>query len=158
MPALLPFFQWCDNTSIGQAIRNSRVLFPVIESVHLFALTVLLGTVIVLNLRMLGAGLRRQPMPQVARSLAPLTFWSLLVMLGTGILLFCSEAMKCYESPPFKLKMVTLFLAIIFHWTVFRPAANFPIDLAPPRRIATAAVSMILWFGVAVAGRAIGFY
>jgi hypothetical protein len=158
MQALLPFFQWCDNTSVGQTIRNSRVLFPIIESVHLFALTVLLGTIIVLNLRLLGAGLRRQPMLLVARSLAPLTFWSLLAMLLTGILLFCSEAMKCYESPPFQVKMATLFLAIVFHLTVFRPGVNSPVEPARPRRIATAAVSMILWFGVAVAGRAIGFY
>src|SRR5271167_1199830 len=118
MHRLLPFFEWCDSTTIGQAIRDSRFLFPIIESLHLFALTVLLGTVVVLNLRLLGAGLRRQPLALVARALAPLTSWSLLAMLITGALLFCSEALKCYDSPPFLVKMVTLFLAIVFHWTV----------------------------------------
>lgn len=158
MHTLLPFFEWCDSTAIGQAIRDSRLLFPIIESLHLFALTVLLGTVVVLNLRLLGTGLRKQPMPLVARSLAPLTFWSLLAMLITGTLLFCSEALKCYDSPPFRVKMVALFLAIVFHWTVFYPAVNSPTGPGRWRRIATAMVSMILWFGVATAGRAIGFY
>jgi uncharacterized protein DUF6644 len=158
MHTLLPFFKWCDGTAAGQAIRDSRFLFPIIESLHLFALTVLLGTVVVLNLRLLGAGLRTQPMPLVARSLAPLTFWSLLAMLATGSLLFCSEALKCYDSPPFQVKMVALFLAIVFHWTVFRPTVNSIAEPARPRRIATVMVSMMLWFGVATAGRAIGFY
>jgi hypothetical protein len=158
MRTLLPFFTWCDSTAVGQAIRDSRFLFPIIESFHLLALTVLLGTILVLNLRLLGAGLRSQPIPLVARSLAPLTFWSLMVMLATGSLLFCSEALKCYDSPPFFVKMVALFLAIVFHWTVFRPSINAPTEPQRPRRIATATGSMILWFGVAVAGRAIGFY
>jgi hypothetical protein len=155
---LLPFFRWCDSTAIGEAIRDSRILFPIIESFHLFALTVLLGTVVVLNLRLLSAGLRRQPATLVARSLAPLTFWSLLAMLITGFLLFCSEAMKCYESPPFHVKMITLAVAIAFHRTVFRPAITSPVQLGSLRRIATAVVSLTSWFGVAVAGRAIGFY
>src|SRR5579862_173591 len=105
---LLPFFQWCDSTAVGQAIRDSRVLFPIIESIHLFALTVLLGTVIVLNLRLIGTGLRGQRLSSVARSLAPLTFWSLATMLVSGSLLFVSEALKCYENPPFRFKMVIL--------------------------------------------------
>jgi hypothetical protein len=129
-----------------------------VESLHLFALTVLLGTVMVLNLRLLGAGLCKQPLRQVARSLAPLIFWSLLAMLVTGALLFCSEALKCYDSPPFLIKMVALLLAIVFHWTVFRPAVNSPAAPGRPRSIATAIVSIVLWFGVATAGRAIGFY
>lgn len=158
MQHLLPFFQWCDGTAVGQAIRDSRVLFPIIESVHLFGLTVLLGTVIVLNLRLAGFGLRHQPMALVAGSLAPLTFWSLIAMLATGFLLFCSEALKCYDSPPFFIKMAALFLAIVFHWTVFRRGVNSSAEWGRARRIVTVAVSTILWFGVAMAGRAIGFY
>lgn len=158
MHILRPFFQWCDATVVGGAIRNSRFLFPIIESLHLLALTVLLGTVVVLNLRLVGAGLRGQPASLIARLLAPLTFWSLIGMLATGSLLFCSEALKCYDSPPFFVKMAALFLAIVFHWLVFRPVLNSPMEKAQAWRIATAATSMMLWFGVAMAGRAIGFY
>jgi hypothetical protein len=158
MRTLLPFFEWCDGTAVGQTIRDSRVLFPLIECVHLLALTVLLGTVIVLNLRLVGAGLRSQPLAMAGRSLGPLTSWSLLAMVVTGSLLFCSEALKCYASPPFLFKMVVLLLAIVYHWTVFRPAVNAPVEPGRWRGIGTAMISMILWLGVAVAGRAIGFY
>jgi len=157
MHALLPFFQWADGTAVGQAIRNSRVLFPIIESVHLLALTVLLGTILVVDMRLLGAGLRKQSLPFVARSLASLTLWSLLTMLATGFLLFSSEAMKSYDSPPFRFKMVALGLALLFHWTVLRGTVKAETP-GRVRSVATALVSLTLWFGVAVAGRAIGFY
>ena len=157
MHALLPFFQWCNDTAIGAAIRNSRTLFPIIESIHLLALTVLLGTIVVVDLRLLGQGLRLQKVPVVARSLAPLTLWSLLTMLVTGFMLFASEAMKSYASPPFRVKMVMLGIAVAFHWTVFRGAVNSE-STGRLRSAATAVVSLTLWFGVAMAGRAIGFY
>jgi hypothetical protein len=155
---LLPFFRWCDSTAAAEAIRNSRVLFPLVESIHLLALTVLLGTIIVLSLRLAGAGLRGQSIASVARALGPLTFWSLATMLVSGSLLFVSEAMKCYDSPPFRYKMILLCAAIVFPWSVFRPAMNSTVSAGPKRRIATALVSLTLWFGVAAAGRAIGFY
>jgi hypothetical protein len=157
METLLPLFKWCDSTAVGIAIRNSRVLFPIIESIHLLALTVLLGTILVMNLRLLGVGLRDQPISSVARSLAPLTLGGLLTMLVTGFLLFASEAMKSYESPPFRFKMVALGLALLFHGTVFRGAVRSE-TAGRLRSAATAMVSLTLWFGVAVAGRAIGFY
>ena len=157
MHALLPFFQWCNDTAIGAAIRNSRTLFPIIESIHLLALTLLLGTIVVLDLRLLGAGLRKQPLPLIARALSPLTFWSLLTMLATGFLLFASEAMKSSDSPPFRFKMVALALALVFHLGVFRVAVNSE-TLGRVRSVVTATLSLTLWFGVAVAGRAIGFY
>src|SRR4051812_26700630 len=97
----LPFFQWCDDTAIGAAIRDSRVWFPVIECVHILALAVLLGTVVILSLRLLGFGLTSQSVSGLARSLAPLTHGSLALIIITGISLFLSEALKCYENPPF---------------------------------------------------------
>jgi hypothetical protein len=157
METLLPFFQWCNDTALGAAIRDSRVLFPIIESLHLLALTVLLGTILVMDLRLLGKGLRLQSVPFVTRSLAPLTLWRLVAMLATGFMLFASEAMKSYASPPFRVKMVTLAVAALFHWTVFRSAVNSE-TIGRLRSAGTAIVSLTLWFGVAVAGRAIGFY
>lgn len=65
MSALIPFFQWCDNSMIGSAIRNSRVAFPIIENFHLCALTVLLGTIVVLCLRQFGLVLKNQPIGEV---------------------------------------------------------------------------------------------
>ena len=69
--ALLPFFKWCDNTWLANLIRGSRIYFPVIETFHLFALTLLFGAVVILNLRLFGFIMRRQPVSQLALDLAP---------------------------------------------------------------------------------------
>ena len=77
MQAIMPFFQWCDDTALAQAIRNSRVAFPVIENFHLFALTVLLGSIVVLCLRQFGLILKAQPISEVAAALRPWNRWGL---------------------------------------------------------------------------------
>jgi hypothetical protein len=155
--SLRPFFRWADTTAIAEAIRDSRFVFPILESIHLLALTVLLGTVVVLSLRLLGAGLRSQSVYTVGQRLSPFTLWSLLTMGLTGALLFCSEAMKCYENPPFWAKMEMLAVAVLFHYTFVRSTVR--AESAGRMRNAAAAVgSLVLWFGVGAAGRAIGFY
>jgi hypothetical protein len=154
-----PFFQWCDSLAMAAAIRNSRFLFPIFESIHILALAVLLGSVIVVSLRLLGFGLTRRTPAEVYRSLAGLRNGALATMLVTGFLLFASEAMKCYENPPFQAKMVTLLAAILFQYTVVRSTANRPAALLGRFRAVTAGcLSLFLWFGVGAAGRAIGFY
>ena len=151
------FFKWCDALPVAAAIRDSSVIFPVIESIHLLSLTVLLGTIVVLSILLFGSGLTGQPVALVARRLAPLTFWGLLMMVTTGALLFCSEAMKCYENPPFWLKMKLLIAAIVFHYTFVRRTAQADTP-GKLRCLAAATGSLLLWFGVGAAGRAIGFY
>src|SRR5438094_10543957 len=104
MHYFLPFFRWCDSTWLGETIRSSRFYFPIIETFHLLALTILFGAVIVLNLRLLRLIMTHQPVQQVALDLSPWTLWGLVVILVSGVLLFLSEAMKCYASTPFQVK------------------------------------------------------
>jgi len=156
--SLLPFFTWCEQSAIGEAIRNSQWLFPVIESVHLLALVLIAGAVLVVDMRLFGLGLRRQPVAQLAREVQPWLIGGLMVMLTTGVLLFLSEAIKCYYSPAFTVKMTSLFLALIFTFTVRRKVA-----LADESRVGpiwsrlVAIVSVALWSGVGIGGRWIGF-
>jgi hypothetical protein len=153
-----PFFQWCDDLAISRAIRDSRFIFPIVESVHILGLTVLLGTVILFSLRLLGIGLKQRPVEDVYRSLSGMRNAALLTMVVTGLLLFCSEAMKCYEDPPFWAKMIALVAAILFQYTAVRAIGR----KAPSNRTlwvpVTACLSLLLWFTVGAAGRAIGFY
>src|SRR4029453_6201958 len=121
--SLLPFFTWCEQSVVGEAIRNSQWLFPVIESIHLLALVLIAGAVLVVDMRLFGLGLRRQPVAQLARDAQPWLIGGLMVMVTTGILLFLSEAIKCYHSPAFSVKMASLFLALIFTFTVRRQVA-----------------------------------
>lgn len=153
-----PFFQWCDGLAIANSIRDSRVLFPAIECVHILALTALLGIVLLMSLRLVGIGLRQVPIRDFYQSTARIRNTALVLMLITGFLLFCSEALKCYDLPPFWLKMETLLGAILFDYGVVRRMALRTKPPAQPYAASVGLLSMTLWFGVGIAGRAIGFY
>jgi uncharacterized membrane protein SirB2 len=155
---LYPFFQWCETTAIHDAIANSLWAFAAIESVHLLALAAIGGTVLVVDLRLLGLGLKHQPIADVAANAYPWMVGSLVVMLITGVALFLSEALKCYQSTAFWMKMTSLMLAILFTFTVRRRMTR--ADEAQVRPIfykLVAVVSLALWFSVGAAGRWIGF-
>jgi hypothetical protein len=156
--SLLPFFQWCYQTAVGEAIRDSTWLFPLIEAFHLVGLGLTAGAILMVDLRLLGVGLARQPVGQLAASVQPWLIGSLTLMFASGIPLFLSEAMKCYYSLPFWVKMTCLFLAIVFTFTIRRHVTRTELttDRALSGRL-TAAISLSLWFGVAWGGRWIGF-
>jgi len=157
MEAIMPFFQWCDASWLGSAMRSSRLAFPIVENFHLFALTVLLGTLIVLCLRQFGVLYKSVPLQELAAQLRPWNLWSLAVMLVSGILLFLSEAMKCYANTSFRVKMIFLFAALVFQFAVYnRIVRNEGQSPSTSGKVA-AAVALCLWFGVGLAGRAIGF-
>src|ERR1700682_2733413 len=119
-PALLPFFRWADHTFISQWIRDSTWVFALIEVFHLFGLTLLLGTLTVLNLRLFGWGLGGHPLKSVATDALPWTFVGMVVSITSGILLFLSEAMKCYGTLPFFVKMALLAAALVFRFAFHR--------------------------------------
>ena len=154
----MPFFQWCENTGVGAAIRASQWLVPVIESFHLLALALIGGAVLIVNLRLLGLGLRRQPVAQLARDIQPWLVGGLVVMVGTGVLLFLSEAVKCYYSPAFRVKMIFLVPAIVFTFTVNRKVATADDRAVKPLWSGlVAVVTVTLWSIVGASGRWIGF-
>src|SRR5436190_5598797 len=155
---LLPLFQWCEKTPVGDAIRKSLWLFPVIETFHLLGLAVIGGAVLMVDLRLFGLGLRGQPVARVAKDAEPWLIGSLAVMLPTGFLLFLSESIKCYYSDAFWVKMTSLLLAIVFTFTVRRKVAMADeTRVRPFLRKLVAVVSLLLWSGVGAGGRWIGF-
>jgi hypothetical protein len=156
--SLLPFFQWCETTLVGQTIRESLWLFPVIEALHLVAFAVLGGTVLVVDLRLLGFLFRSQPVARLAGNVFPWQRRSLAVALASGVLLFLSESMKLYYSDPFWVKITCLALAIAFQFTVrLRVTMAEEGTMRPLFRRLAALVSLALWSGVAWGGRWIGF-
>ncbi len=154
--SLLPFFQWCYQTPVGETIRESTWLFPVIEAVHLLGLGLTAGAVLLVDLRLLGFGLNRQPVAQLWASAQPWLLGSLTLMLASGFPLFLSESMKCYYSIPFWIKMTCLFLALLFTFTILRRVVQTGVTSERLGR-AIALLSLGLWFGVAWGGRWIGF-
>jgi hypothetical protein len=155
---LLPFIEWTASTSLNHALTASPWAFAVTESIHLLALSVLGGAVLIVDLRLLGLGLRTHTVEEIAREAQQWFFGSWVVIVTTGVLLFVSEPQKLYYSAPFAVKMWCLLLGTIFALTVRRK-----VTLAGEGRVnpiwlkLVALVSLALWFGVGAGGRWIGF-
>jgi hypothetical protein len=115
------------------------------------------GAVLVVNLRLLGVGLSRQPVAQLSAAVEPWLLASLALMFASGTLLFLSESIKCLYNLAFWVKMTSLFLVIIFTFTVQRRVTRLPATDRPLSGPLTAVISLVLWFGVAGGGRWIGF-
>jgi hypothetical protein len=159
MKTLYPFFKWANNTWLGQSISDSIWLFPAIEGVHIVALALLFGAILVLNLRLMGVMMRDRSLPQLSRELETWTLASLIVILVSGAMLFASEAVKSFYSSPFRLKIVLLIAAILFHYTISRRLMRKEDSELPPALGKVAAsIAIVLWMGVGFAGRAIGFF
>jgi hypothetical protein len=154
--SLLPLFEWCEASTVGHAIRTSRWAFAVIESIHLVGLAAIGGAVLLVDMRLLGVGLNRQPVSRLARDAQPWLVGSLVLMVTTGAALFMSESIKCYYSTAFRLKMTSLALAILFTFTVRRTVVA-DADAGPLRLKLVGMLSLALWCGVAASGRWIGF-
>ena len=156
--SLLPFFQWCYQSAIGEGIRESTWLFPLIEAFHLVGLGLTAGAVLLVDLRLLGMGLSRQPVAQLSAAVEPWLLGSLSLMFASGIPLFLSESMKCYYSFAFWVKMTSLLLVLLFTFTVRRRVTRTGLSIERPLLgRSTAVISLGLWFGVAWGGRWIGF-
>jgi hypothetical protein len=155
--ALLAFCRWCNGSFFGHGIRDSVWLFPFVEIFHLLALAVLGGTIVLLNLRLIGVRFRASSASQLASDLRPFLVGSLAIMLISGFLLFSTEAVKMYGNWAFQAKMLLLLLAVLYTFTVHRRALRADTRLAPAWRWAAALTSLTLWAGVGLAGRALGY-
>jgi hypothetical protein len=132
-------------------------VFPVVESLHICGFTLLVGTIVVLDLRLLGLRLRQQPISQLARALSPWIWAGLLLQLITGPYLFSGDPYEYVQIAAFRMKMLLFVLALISHFTVMRAATAPSRDSAPLGwRRPAALVSLGLWVSVMLAGLWIG--
>lgn len=156
---ILHFCQWCNESPWGHGVRDSVWLFPFVEIFHLLALGVLGGTILILNLRLLGFRFPSEPVRELADDVRPWMLGSLAVMFVSGFLLFCTEAVKMYGSPAFRFKMIFLLLAVAFTFTIhWKFITSDDARFSRFWRAVAAIVSLVLWAGVGLGGRAIGYY
>ena len=153
---MLTFCRWCNGSFFGHGIRDSAWLFPFVEVFHLLALALLGGTLVLLNMSLLGVRFGSASTRELARELRPWMFGSIAVMLLSGFLLFSTEAVKMYGNWAFQLKMLFLLLALLFTLTLYRKVTDAQHTPAAVRWL-TALVSLGLWLGVGLGGRAIGY-
>ena len=144
---------------MSQAFRDSTYLFPVTQALHVLAVTVFVGAIVIGDLRLLGWGPVGQSRASIARSAQRILLWAGLAVLVTGIPQFTTNAMTYQRSWLFAFKMYLLAAAIIFTATVRLRVAAADEGRLPswvPRVVG--AVSLALWMGVTISGRLITYY
>ena len=161
--SLLEICQWIQDTQIGTAIRESLLLFPLIEGVHVLGLGLSVGTVIWFDLRLVGVMLHDEPVSVVFDQIKPWMFAGFAVMFVTGGLLFWSAAAKCYASSYFRAKLALLFIAaanvLLFHFTVDRRRAAWDTAVPPPLQARLAGFfSLTLWLSIVAVGRLMAYH
>jgi hypothetical protein len=159
----LQICQWIHDTNLATSIRESDFVYPIIETIHVLAIALLVGTVAIVDLRLLGIVLKRERVSRVAGQVLPLTWAGFVAMFVTGGLLFVAQAAKSYANPAFRIKMFLLVLVglnpLVFHSTIYRSVGTWDAAPAAPGRGRLAAVlSICLWSGIIIAGRAIAYY
>jgi hypothetical protein len=163
MLALLHFCQWLSATPLSVSISESDWSFLIIETVHVIGTVLMVGTIAIVDLRLLGILLKGEPLTIAMRAILPLTWFGLLVMSVSGALLFISEAERGYYNPAFRIKLVVLAAAglnaLLFHRTIYRSVASWDTSrITPVQARRAAAVSLALWSAVVICGRAIAYY
>ena len=160
--SILSACQWLESLGWASGIKHSAWQFPVIESIHSLALSVMIFPAAILDLRLLGVVMPRRQVSQVAQQFLPWVWTGFPVMVLTGAALFCAEAVKCYNSPFFRWKLLLIVVAglnaLIFHKTVYKKVDEWDEGPATPWRARLAgACSLLAWIGVVTMGRALAY-
>jgi Family of unknown function (DUF6644) len=158
----LAFFEWLAETPWSIDLHESQFAYPIIESIHVWALCLFFGSVVMFDLRLLGWIMPRVPVSEVLGRLLPWTIAGFIVMVISGTLLWFAIPLRTYQSIFFRFKMLLLLLAglnvWLFHSRVYPHVGAWDVAERPPRRVRVAgAVSLVLWTCIIFSGRMIAY-
>ncbi|MFV3126861.1 DUF6644 family protein [Niveispirillum sp. KHB5.9] len=151
-----------ETSPVAQFMRENAAALPWTATLHVIAITLVLGTIAIVDLRLVGYPAHRRSARQLMREMLPFTWGAFALALATGLLLFAAHATDYVGKGPFKGKMLLLALAginmAVFHVTAYRRIGDWDHALRPPFGVRIAGgLSLLLWVGVTFAGRWIGF-
>jgi hypothetical protein len=158
-PALLT---WLESTPLAISIAESTVAFPVIEIIHVVAITLVFGTIAIVDFRLLGLGSNNRAVTELCRDVLPWTWAAFGVAAITGTLMFIHHATEYFSNTAFRVKMLLMLLAginmVVFELITFRGVAKWDRDVpvAPAGKLA-GAISLVCWLGVVGFARWVGF-
>jgi hypothetical protein len=157
---LREFSEWLGNTSLGMAVADDW--FPKVECIHVIALATVVGTIFLVDTRLIGLTSTRLSFRHISSRLLPWTWAGFILAVITGLLLFSSNAVAYYENGAFRLKLLLMILAAVnmlyFELVTFRNVAAWETSAKPPFAARLAGLlSVVLWCGVIMTGRWIGF-
>ncbi len=157
-----PQLEWLQATALAVTLRENETLFPFVEGVHVLAITLVFGSISIMDMRLIGLAWRERSVDQVARSVLPVTWVAFAAAVVSGALLFASNAPKYAHNDFFFRKMVLIAMAginmAIFH-LLLNPNTNRDSSgrAVPVSDRVVGVVSLLLWIGVIACGRWIGF-
>ena len=149
------FLLWLVNSPWSHWINTYVWVFPTIQSVHFIGFAVLIGSIAIVDLRLLGFGMRRQAPAELAADLNRWTLLGIAMMFVTGFLMFSTDAVNYHTNPGFQFKMICLMVALAFNFTIHRRALR--PGASPISAKLTAGASLLLWTMVLAGGRTIAF-
>jgi hypothetical protein len=153
-------FLTLQESALGHLMRSSPALYPAVEILHIIGFVVLVGSILALDLRLLGLG-RAIAIKPMAQLLLPLSRAGFLLAISMGFLLFSADASHVVKNPAFQTKLLLLAAAlvniVVAHAGPRRHIERWP-DEASGGAKATALVSLVLWLGVICAGRLIAYF
>lgn len=158
MHLLFELAKWLNETPLSVALREGDWPFAIIETFHILGLGFSVGTIVWVDLRLIGLAMRRERVTDVIHGLEPWAMGGFLVMFLSGMLLLLAEPLKAYSRLAFRLKVVMLVLAtinvLVFHRGIYRTIAQWDeADVLPWQARTTGYLSLILWLGIIIAGR-----
>jgi cation transport ATPase len=161
--ALDPLFQWLYATAAGEVIRENESLFPWLEAIHVLAITLVVGSIAIVDLRLIGVSSLDRTVTRLTKDVLTLTWIAFAVALLTGVLMFISNAVNYAHNFYFQIKILLLVLAginmLFFHFVVGRDVDSWGVSAqtTPLRARVAGGTSLLLWVGVVAFGRWIGF-
>jgi hypothetical protein len=159
---IVGILQSINDGAMAHAIRDSSWLFPAIETLHVIAIVLVVGSITRLDMRLIGLIWRNRPITEVSDEMLPWTWASFVLATIFGLILWSSKPIKYLQIAFFDVKMILLVCAginmLIFQFVVFRNVAQWDRDALPPAPVRLAgALSMVFWISIVVCGRFIGF-
>ena len=136
-------------------LNDSALAFPILECFHIVGFAVAVGTIALVDFRLLEFGLRRQNAAELAKALAPWTLLGLIMVLLSGPMLFSSDPDMYYLNRSFQIKMVLLLVALVFHYTIRRKLLRGELSSSLNKPVAC--ISLALWTGIIFTGIFIAF-
>jgi|SRR5215813_1894834 len=161
--ALRSFCTWLEHTSMSQTIQTVDWVVPAVQTIHILAIAALMGSALMINLKLVGALGRDQPLAHFSERSVRIIWWALPVLLVTGLIMIIGEPARSLQNPVFQLKMCLVITAIAITLCFQAPLRNNAgfWDATVARRgasLALAILSLALWIGIVFAGRWIAYY
>jgi hypothetical protein len=161
MQWLINFLTWLDETPLALAVAQSEWLFPAIEVVHVFAISLVFGTIAIVDLRLLGLASTNRRYTEMARELLPLTWGAWSVAAAFGTLLLASRPVAYFGNADFRMKFLCMGLAgvnmLMFQFITSRGVAQWDRGRVPLAGKVAGGLSLVFWIGVVYFARMTGF-